>query len=369
MRIPSNRLHHTMVYRLNETLGRIERIQSEMATGKRILRPSDDPPGTMRVLAMRSRLEETDQYKRNISDGLRWTGLTEAVLTEITDMLVELKEIAVRAADDTYGGRDALAGSVDELLGALLDQSRSRIDDRYLFSGFDTLAAPFSESCQVEQEELTVGAIGTEVDLEHARVVDGSVVVTDLSGGTTYVEDVDYSIDYATGRLSTLGGGALAEGTQILVGYETQGTSSVTTAGTIQGAIVRQVDADRTETVNVLGTDVFQGEVDLFELAIDLKNALWKDDGEAVRSLLPTISEAIDQTTALLGVVGSRANGLESQHAKLESDEIALAAFICEIEGADIVSAVVHLQAEQLAYETALAATARLMEISLVRYM
>ena len=203
----------------------------------------------------------------------------------------------------------------------------------------------------------------------NARIDAGSVVVTDLSGGVTFVEGVDYTLDGESGRITILSGGGMSEGTQYLVDYRTEGTSSVDVESSIEGSIVRRIGPDRLTEVNLLGTEVFQGSVDVFQLAIDLKNALWKDDAEAVRGLLDSIGEGIGYVTELLGIVGARAERLENQDLQLQSDRIALEAFLSDVENVDLTSAAVRIQAEEMAYETALATAARMLEISLVNYL
>ena len=124
--------------------------------------------------------------------------------------------------------------------------------------------------------------------------------------------------------------------------------SSVDIAESVEGTVIRQVGATRQVQVNLLGSEVFQEGVDVFQLAIDFKNALWKDDPDAVGGLLDSIDEAIRHVSELLGVVGTRAEGLENQDLRLQSDQIALEAFLSDVENADLTSAVVRLQGYQL---------------------
>ncbi len=369
MRISTGGLRQNLIHTLNQSLERIERIEMEMATGKRILRPSDDPPGTIRSLALRRQLNDGAQYRRNIEDGLRWNTTTESALTAVLENLMQMKELATRAADAATDGREEIGFTADGLLEDLLKQSCTRIDDRYLFSGYNTGAPPFIESHSVAGESFTAGEVNVAVDLVHARIEEGSLEITDTTGLTTFVEGVDFSVDYASGRLSILAGGAMAPGGAYLANYDTEGISSVEAAGSAEGSIVRQIGKDRLAEVNLLGTDVFQGTTDVFQMAIDLKNALRKDDADAVGGLLDSIDEAIRHVSEMVGVVGGRSENLENQDLRLQSDQVALEAFLSDVESADLASAVVRLQSEQLAYQSALATAARMMEISLVNYL
>jgi len=358
-----------MIYTLGRSIQRIERIQMEMATGRRVLRPSDDPPGTIRILSFRRQLEDNGVFQRNIDDGLRWNTATEAALSEVMESLMQLKEIATRAANDATMALPESGFSVDELLNSLLDTGRTRLDHRYLFSGFNSHTAPFEASDGVTGDAFTAGAVGSAVDLRYARIEAGSLVITDQTGGTTFVEGADYTGDYDTGRVTLTAGSGMSEGTTYLADYTTEGTSSVTVADSIEGSIVRRIGPESTVAVNLLATEVFQDGADVFQLAIDLKNALYRDDAGAVNGLLDSVDQAIQHVGELLGVVGSRAQRLENALGSLQSHQIALEAFISGIEDVDLPSAVVRLQSEQVAYETALSVAARLMNISLVDYL
>ncbi len=369
MRIPSNSLQLNMTFTLNRTLERIQQQQIRLATGRRIQRPSDDPGGVMRALSLRRQINENRQYQSNIQDGLTWVTGTEGPLNNIVDLLNELKETAIRAADDSADDRAPFGTIVDDLLNAMLGESRAKVNGRYVFSGFQTDTPPFITNSSISDEVLTAGATGTAVNLINARIESGTVVLTDLSGATTYTEGVDYSVDYDVGTITPLSGGALASGTDYLASYDTQNTSSVTPIADLGGDVVRQIDSDRTIQVNLLGTDLFQGSVDVFQLTIDLKNALWKNDSDAVRGLLDSIDQAIDHTTEQLGVIGTRAASLQRNNQMLASTEIGLEEYLSLVEHTDLAEAVIQLQTEQAAYESALAATARLMQVNMLSFL
>ncbi|MCK4546805.1 MAG: flagellar hook-associated protein FlgL, partial [Candidatus Eisenbacteria sp.] len=322
MRIPSNRLQLTMMHALNDTLGRIERVQTQLATGKRIQKPSDDPTGTMRLLSFQRSLDRNRQYQDNVADGLRWATSTEMVMGGVNDILMQVKEIALRGANELPESRFPMGTSVDSMLEELIDQISSQIDNRYLLSGFMSFTSPIQTSTLVENEAITAGAVGVAVDLVNGRIASGTVVVTDQTGTTTFVEGVDYTVDHESGRISLMGGGSMVEGTGYLASYETETVSSVTINSGIEGEISRQIDSNRTVTVNLLASDVMDSSVDIFQMVIDLKNALWKDDGQAVGDLLDTVDGAIDQITGFIGMTGSKAASMENQQVVLESDEL-----------------------------------------------
>lgn len=369
MRVPSNLIQNQMIHTLQRSLTRITRLQSEIATGKRVQKPSDDPTGTFRMLSYRRTQDANHQYQKNITDGMRWTTSTEGSLQSLVDGMMKIKEISVQGADDAPDARPALGFTIDQILEEFLDLASTRLDERYIFSGHDTSDSPFTPLYEVAGDTFVAAAAGEEADLTHARIASGTVVVRNAAGTVTYAEGVDYTVDHATGRVAILSGGAMTEGETYRADYETTTVSSVETAVPMTGAMLRRVDDDRRVTVNMLGSEVFTDTADVFQLAIDLKNALWKDDGEAVRALLDRVAAAMDHTTQMLGLAGNRAQTLESQQAELESRDLYLEGLIGAIEGTDIAEVVVQLQGEEMGYEAALTAAARLYNLNLMRFL
>lgn len=68
-------------------------------------------------------------------------------------------------------------------------------------------------------DEAVTAKSGKWVDLAQRNLTAGSVVVTDTAGNTTYTENTDYEIEYTTGMLMALTGGAIADGDSLLVDY------------------------------------------------------------------------------------------------------------------------------------------------------
>ena len=74
-----------------------------------------------------------------------------------------------------------------------------------------------SQSTASVTDEAVTAYVDRWVKLANRSV--SSVVVTDSSGSTTYVENTDYRIDATTGRLFILSSGSITDGQDILVDY------------------------------------------------------------------------------------------------------------------------------------------------------
>lgn len=98
MRITNNMLINNMKNYINNNLSRMDKYQNQMATGKKISVPSDDPIVAARALKLRTDVSEIEQYKRNVKDAQSWMDITETALSNIGDVLHRARELASQGA-------------------------------------------------------------------------------------------------------------------------------------------------------------------------------------------------------------------------------------------------------------------------------
>ncbi len=83
---------------------------------------------------------------------------------------------------------------------------------------FETFSGETGYSATATNEVVTGGAEEVWYDLTYGRVTPGTVTVTSNPAGTTYVENVDYVINYAEGKIKFLSGGSI-NANDVLVTY------------------------------------------------------------------------------------------------------------------------------------------------------
>ena len=131
------------------------KINNQLATGRKVNKPSDDPSGGAVILAMRSILAEVDQYNKDVALADDWLSETENVLTNMKTTLTRAYELAEQMATDTYreDNLTVAAEEVDQLMEALIKMGNTRIGDRYLFSGQQTEEQAFTNDLTVRDAE------------------------------------------------------------------------------------------------------------------------------------------------------------------------------------------------------------------------
>jgi flagellar hook-associated protein 3 FlgL len=146
MRVTNKMMTDMVQANLHRTTSRLARLQDQISSGKQLLRPSDDPAGLTRALALRRAVGEGEQYLRNIDSASGWLGATDTALARATDLLGRANQIGLRGSNDTWSQqeRSAIAGEVDQLIQELGQIGNTTFGDQYLFAGFKQGQVPFA---------------------------------------------------------------------------------------------------------------------------------------------------------------------------------------------------------------------------------
>lgn len=138
--------------------------------------------------------------------------------------------------------------------------------------------------------------------------------------------------------------------------------------GTPGAAVQRRVGADATVRVDVDGSAVFgSGSSSLFALVDTISSAV--TGGGNVSSQLTTIDSFLSAIQGAEATVGSNQNQLTAMTSTLSSQSTALQASQSGIQNVDSASAILQMQTQQLAYQTALAVTAKSIQPTLMDYL
>jgi flagellar hook-associated protein 3 FlgL len=140
MRITNNMLINNMMLSYSTNLQNTQKYQSQLATGKKISMPSDDPIVASRALKLRTDVAEVQQYRRNADDAISWMDITEATMGQINEVVQRMRELAVQGANGTNTPDDLLKISAEasELKGQLIHLANTTYAGRYIFSGYKT---------------------------------------------------------------------------------------------------------------------------------------------------------------------------------------------------------------------------------------
>ena len=140
------------------------------------------------------------------------------------------------------------------------------------------------------------------------------------------------------------------------------------------GLVARTIAPSVTVQVNRPGPEVF-GESDtgidgnVFQMLHALANALEAGDLDTARNGIDAIDAATRRIETAQVEMGARAKQLEEVHARNEQVAIDLKFALAEVEDTDMVEAIITLQAQEMAYQGALAVTAKVVQPTLLDFL
>ncbi|NBU98599.1 MAG: flagellar biosynthesis protein FlgL, partial [Spirochaetia bacterium] len=99
MRITGQMTSNSLVKNLNRHQAELDEIQTQIGTGLKIRKPSDDPGLATNQMYFRTRLHELEQFGRNLDDGKARLDQTDGALSTATDILQRVRVLTVQAAN------------------------------------------------------------------------------------------------------------------------------------------------------------------------------------------------------------------------------------------------------------------------------
>lgn len=187
MRVTHKTVTNNLLRNLNQGLSRLDKLNFQLATGKTVNVPSDDPIKTGSIMRLRSAVKETEQYLRNTDHAISWLEATDTVLQELNSVIHRARDLALAGANDTQdqSARQALADEVAQLYDAVISLANATHAGRYLFAGQSTKVEPFAKSAANPGELPDVSFFGDEEALLYEIGV-GARLQVNVSGKAVF---------------------------------------------------------------------------------------------------------------------------------------------------------------------------------------
>lgn len=287
MRVANKSIFDAVKYNLGNISEELNKASEVASTGKRINNLSDDPVGLTQTLNIRSTLSNMEQMGRNINFGRSWLTASESALTQMENVISDLKALCVQMASGTTGSAQRLsaAGTVQNMLDEIVSLANADVSGNYIFSGLKTDVAPFSQD------------------------------------GTYNGDNNAFSI---------------------------------------------KISKNTTAEIGSDGQAVFG---DIFNTLSNLKTALETNDVSGIRDSINKLDGHFDDISARISDVGSKIARLDIKNKIYQDLDFANTERLSKIEDADIVKAIMNLEAAELAYKAALASSSKVMSLTLMDYL
>src|SRR5437868_6402824 len=123
MRITFNSQYTNVVDGMNGASERLSEFQRQVATGKRIEQPSDDPTAMASLVGERDQLASVDRYSRSADSVSARLSVVDSVLSDVIEKLTSAQTTVTgaRNSTNTAAQREAAAQSLLSLRDSLID--------------------------------------------------------------------------------------------------------------------------------------------------------------------------------------------------------------------------------------------------------
>lgn len=183
MRVTQKLLFGNFMRDVNKNRGEAGRIQSDLSSGRKVRLPSQEPVSFQRARITQENIRKEEQFQNNIDNGLRQGRLAQDTLDKMIDGLIEIKELSVRGASDSYGpkNRESMADQIAGLTETLANSLNLSYGDRYLFAGTNSDVKPFEVDQITGNVTNNSNANGPIIKAGDGVNIEFSVTGTDLA--------------------------------------------------------------------------------------------------------------------------------------------------------------------------------------------
>lgn len=164
-RVTQSMMSSQLLRNLNANTYRLDHLQNQLSTGRRINKPSDDPVGISFSMRYRSELAANDQYESNVDSALSWLDYSDTMLGQAGNVFQRVRELAVKAANgaNPQGAMDAVKEEIDQLNEQLFSIGNSEFNGKYVFNGQKTDIAPYTDIATANSIDTHDGTIQFEI--------------------------------------------------------------------------------------------------------------------------------------------------------------------------------------------------------------
>lgn len=296
---------------IQENMSRVARTQEQMSTGRKVLRLSDDPPALSQLLNVRAAVERNQQYMRNITDGLSYLYGADTALGTAGEVLQKALEYAIQGANGTLAPDDmkAIGEQIDKMVDEMVDIANTTVGGKCIFAGTKNSRPPFRREGDTIYYEGDLNRVSREI-----------------------LDQANYPID---------------------VPAVTRDDNNPNTLGGVFGEVNNEY--------KVVGG--------VFQVLLALRDSLKEANASGVNDSIGALNTQLDRLLRYRVQIGARTNHFESVRDQLQDQEVRLTQVLSNLEDADIARVSVDLAREQLTYQAALAAGAKILQISLLDYL
>jgi flagellar hook-associated protein 3 FlgL len=152
MRITEGRIASDFLTSVNKNRESIVTLQSQLASGKKVMKVSDDPIAADAILRLQAGLDRNDQYQKNVTDGQGALESTASYLDSMVSLVSKAKTIVVQSQDgQQVSSMKAYGDQLNQMINEGITIGNAQFNGKYIFAGTKTTTSPYSLSATTPQ--------------------------------------------------------------------------------------------------------------------------------------------------------------------------------------------------------------------------
>lgn len=329
MRVTQNTNFNVVRDSIATTKNRMEKLQTQAATMRKLNAPGDNPVGAAKVLEIRTDKMNNEQFFMNAKMAESFLQNSDQALMELSEIALRAKEIALGQASGASANdstRIGVAEEVSQLFQQAVAAANRRIGDRYLFGGYKTDRAPVTEDGNYEGDR---GKMMVEI----SRDVYIAMNVPGIEAFNTEPEESADARKLASERQPE-GGEKAAQG------------------------------AEQPKELALNGRNV-----NVFDELQNLRIALLTGNTDGIRTTLDRFDQIHSKLVATRSKIGARLQGLQSAIDAAERHNVTNAKLSSVLEDADMAKVMSELAKEETVFRSALGSSQKLIQPTLMDFL
>jgi flagellar hook-associated protein 3 FlgL len=146
IRVSTNQLFDRSIANILSSQERLSEVQQNVATGRAILTPSDDPVGAAQVIRLTEEIDQLRQFQRNNNLFVNALEQEEAVLRNVNDSVNRARQLAIQAGNGILEAQDrtAIGIELENIRDEIFDLANSQnADGEFIFAGSSSQSPAF----------------------------------------------------------------------------------------------------------------------------------------------------------------------------------------------------------------------------------
>ncbi len=316
MRVTENTNFNLVQRSIGLARGRMEKLQAQTATLKKLNTPSDNPISAAKIMELRTEKANNDQFNMNIKMAQSFLSNADSALSELSEVAVRAKEIALGQASGASSNDDTRIGVAEEVSQLFLQAvsaGNRKIGNRYIFGGYKTDHPPVNPLGEYKGDN---GDMMVEV-----------------------AKDVFVSINIPGNEV-----------------FNAMVTIPVEENGRVPAGEIKKVEP-QTAGIN------------LYKELQNFRIALLTGDLRGIRETLENFDALGSHLIALRAKAGSRVQGLDGALGAMERHNLVNAQLSSELEDADMAQVMSDLAKEETVLRSALQSGQKLIQPTLMDFL